>query len=140
MRKENGIKIFEVEKKFNLTHKGINIKGAIDRIDKYPDNTYEIIDYKTSASLKVDTIKTYENSTDFQLEFYYLSQRDKMIKDVCYYSLSDVTMKNEEVLEEKLALLDLHFLALKTQKVNFTCTDDLKQCTYCTYKTICQRD
>ncbi|MGB3751605.1 MAG: PD-(D/E)XK nuclease family protein [Arcobacteraceae bacterium] len=140
MRKQNGIEIFEVEKKFNLTHKGINIKGAIDRIDKYPDNTYEIIDYKTSASLKIDTLKTYEESTDFQLEFYYLSQRDKMIKDVCYYSLSDVTMKNEEVLEEKLALLDLHFLALKTEKVNFTCTDDLKQCTYCPYKTMCQRD
>ena len=140
MRKQNDIEIFEVEKKFNLTHKGINIKGAIDRIDKYPDNTYEIIDYKTSASLKIDTLKTYEASTDFQLEFYYLSQRDKMIKDVCYYSLSDVTMKNEEVLEEKLALLDLHFLALKTEKVNFTCTEDLKKCTYCTYKTICQRD
>lgn len=140
IRKENGIEIFEVEKPFNLTYKGINIKGAIDRIDKYPDNTYEIIDYKTSSSLKIDTLKTYEESTDFQLEFYYLSQRDKMIKDVCYYSLSDVTMKNEVVLQEKLALLDLHFIALKTQKVNFTCTDNLSHCTFCTYKTICQRD
>ena len=140
MRKANGIEIYEVEKPFNLTYKGINIKGTIDRIDKYPDNTYEIIDYKTSASLKIDTLKTYEESTDFQLEFYYLSQRDKMIKDVCYYSLSDMTMKNEIVLQEKLALLDLHFLALKTEKVNFKCTDNLTHCTFCTYKTICQRD
>ena len=140
MRKENGIEIFEVEKPFNLAYNGINIKGAIDRIDKYPDNTYEIIDYKTSASLKIDTLKTYEESSDFQLEFYYLSQRDKMIKDVCYYSLSDVVMKNEVVLQEKLALLDLHFKALKTEKVNFKCTDNLSHCTYCTYKTICQRD
>jgi len=140
IRRENGIEIFEVEKPFNLTYNGINIKGAIDRIDKYPDNTYEIIDYKTSASLKIDTLKTYEESNDFQLEFYYLSQRDKMIKDVCYYSLSDVTMKNEVVLEEKLAILDLHFKGLKTQKVNFKCTDDIGQCTFCTYKTICERD
>ena len=140
MRRENEIEIYEVEKPFNLTYKGINIKGAIDRIDKYPDNTYEIIDYKTSASLRIDTLKTYEESTDFQLEFYYLSQRDKMIKDVCYYSLSDMTMKNEIVLQEKLALLDLHFLALKTEKVNFKCTDNLTHCTFCTYKTICQRD
>jgi len=139
-RKENGIEIYEVEKPFNLTYKGINIKGAIDRIDKYPDNTYEIIDYKTSANLKIDTLKTYEESNDFQLEFYYLSQRDKMIKDVCYYSLSDVTMKNEVVLQEKLAILDLHFISLKTQKVNFKCTDDLNNCTFCTYKTICERD
>jgi len=140
MRRENGIEIFEVEKPFDLTYKGINIKGAIDRIDKHPDNTYEIIDYKTSSSLKIDTLKTYEESTDFQLEFYYLSQRDKMIKDVCYYSLSDVSMKNEIVLQEKLALLDLHFLALKTEKVNFKCTDNLSNCTFCPYKTICQRD
>jgi len=140
IRRENGIEIYEVEKPFNLTYNGINIKGAIDRIDKYSDNTYEIIDYKTSASLKIDTLKTYEQSNDFQLEFYYLAQRDKMIKDVCYYSLSDVTMKNEVVLQEKLAILDLHFKALKTQKVNFKCTDDLSQCTYCTYKTICERD
>jgi len=140
LRVNNGIEIFEVEKPFDLTYKGINIKGAIDRIDKYPDNTYEIIDYKTSASLKIDTLKTYEESTDFQLEFYYLSQRDKMIKDVCYYTLSDVSMKNEVVIQEKLALLDLHFLALKTEKVNFKCTDNLSNCTFCTYKTICQRD
>ena len=52
LRANNGIEIFEVEKPFNLTYKGIAIKGAIDRIDKYPDNTYEIIDYKTSSSLK----------------------------------------------------------------------------------------
>jgi len=140
MRKANGIEIFEVEKRFDLTYNGINIKGAIDRIDKYPDNTYEIIDYKTSSSLKIDTLKTYEESTDFQLEFYYLAQRDKMIKDVCYYSLSDVVMKNEVVLQEKLAVLDLHFLALKTEKVNFKCTDNLAHCTFCAYKTICQRD
>jgi ATP-dependent helicase/nuclease subunit B len=140
IRMENGIEIYEVEKPFDLTYNGINIKGAIDRIDKYPDNTYEIIDYKTSASLKIDTLKTYEESTDFQLEFYYLSQRDKMIKDVCYYTLIDVSMKNEVVLQEKLALLDLHLLALKTEKVNFKCTDNLNDCTYCTYKTICQRD
>ena len=140
MRANNGIEIYEVEKPFNLTYNGINIKGAIDRIDKYPDNTYEIIDYKTSANLKIDTLKTYEESCDFQLEFYYLSQRDKMIKDVCYYSLSDVSMKNEVVLQEKLAVLDLHFKALKTQKVNFKCTDNLTNCTFCTYKTICGRD
>jgi ATP-dependent helicase/nuclease subunit B len=140
IRKENGIEIFEVEKPFNFTYKGINIKGSIDRIDKYSDNTYEIIDYKTSASLKIDTLKTYEESTDFQLEFYYLSQRDKTIKDVCYYTLSDMSIRNEIMLEEKLVLLDMHFKALKTTKMNFKCTDDLNHCTYCTYKTICQRD
>jgi len=140
IRQQNGIEISEAEKPFNLTYKGINIKGKIDRIDKYPDNTYEIIDYKTSTHLKIDTNKNYEESKDFQLEFYYLSQRDKMIKDVCYYTLSDGAMKNEVMLQEKLAVLDLHFIALKTQKVNFKCTDNMAACTFCSYKTICERD
>ena len=139
-RINNGIFIHEVEKPFNLQYNGITIKGKIDRIDKYPDNTYEILDYKTSSSLKIDTIKNYEESTDFQLEFYYLSQRDKMIKNVAYYTLSDCSIKGEVVLKEKLELLDIHFKALHTKQVNFKLTENLSNCQYYAYKTICQRD
>ncbi|MEA3354349.1 MAG: PD-(D/E)XK nuclease family protein [Campylobacterota bacterium] len=139
-RKNDGIETVEAEKPFKLQYNGITIKGKIDRIDKYPDNTYEILDYKTSASLKVDTIKNYEDSKDFQLEFYYLASRDRMIKDVGYYTLSDCSIKNEVVLKEKLELLDLHFKALKTTNVNFTQTEDHSDCQFCPYKTICGRD
>jgi len=139
-RSDNGIEIYEVEKPFNLTYNGINIKGAIDRIDKYPDNTYEIIDYKTSSSLKIDTLKTYEESTDFQLEFYYLSQRDKMIKSVGYYDLNDSSIKSEVVLNEKLEYLDMHLQRLKTTSVDFTLTDNISSCQFCNFRTICQRD
>ncbi len=57
---------------FNLIYQDIKIKGVIDRVDKQ-DEDYLVIDYKTSSSLKVDTIKNYEKSCDFQLEFYYLA-------------------------------------------------------------------
>ena len=137
VRDENGIKIFQVEQPFNIKYKGINLKGKIDRIDKYPDNTYEILDYKTSASLKVDTIKSYEDSLDFQLEFYQIAVRDKMIKSVGYYDLNDSTIKTEVVLDEKLALLDLHLESLKTKTVNFKKTDNLTNCQFCPYKIIC---
>jgi hypothetical protein len=140
IRANNGIVIHEVEKPFHLEYNGIKIKGKIDRIDKYPDGTYEILDYKTSSSLKIDTIKNYEESSDFQLEFYYLSQRDKMIKNVAYYTLSDCSIKGEVVLQEKLELLDMHFKALHTKQVNFKMTDELSNCQFCTYKIICQRD
>jgi inactivated superfamily I helicase/RecB family exonuclease len=139
-RKQSGIQISEAEKPFKLQYNGITIKGKIDRIDKYPDNTYEILDYKTSSSLKIDTLKTYEDSKDFQLEFYYLACRDKMIKDVAYYSLSECAVKNEVVLNEKLELLDLHFKTLKTAKVDFAQTDNYSDCQFCAYKTICDRD
>ena len=138
IREQNGIEICEVESPFNLTYNGINIKGKIDRIDKYSDNSYEILDYKTSSSLKVDTIKSYEDSTDFQLEFYYIASRDKMIKSVGYYDLNDCSIKSEVVLNEKIELLDTHFKALKTKIVNFKKTEKLSNCLFCPYKTICK--
>lgn len=139
-REQKGVKIVDVEVPFNFNYNGIKLTGTIDRIDKNSENKYEIIDYKTSTSLKVDTSKTYEKSIDFQLEFYYLSQQDKMIDKVSYYSLSDNKILDEVMLDEKVKLLDLHLKALKTQKVNFTCTDDVSVCKFCTYQTICQRD
>ena len=139
-RKQNGIEIFEVEQPFNLTYNGVNLKGKIDRIDKYPDNTYEILDYKTGTSLKIDTLKSYEESTDFQLEFYYIASRDKMINSVGYYMLNDCTIRSEVVLKEKLLLLEQHLKALKTTKVNFKQTDNFDNCKFCSYKVICQRD
>ena len=138
-RKLEGIEIIEVEKPFNLEYKGINIKGKIDRIDKFPDNTYEILDYKTSSSLKIDTPKTYEDSKDFQLEFYYLASRDRMVRDVSYYDLSSCEIKNEMMLKEKLELLDLHFKTLKTSRVDFSKTQEHKECVFCPYKIICNR-
>ncbi|MFY4820428.1 PD-(D/E)XK nuclease family protein, partial [Aliarcobacter butzleri] len=64
--------IIMIEKEFNCSFNNINIKGIIDRVDKFEDN-YEVIDYKTSSTLSVDTLKTYEKSVDFQLEFYYIA-------------------------------------------------------------------
>jgi len=140
IRMANEIQIQSVEQPFNLVYKGINIKGKIDRIDKHNDGTFEILDYKTSSSLKIDTPKTYEESVDFQLEFYYLSQRDKMIKSVGYYDLNDSSIKSEVMLKEKLEYLDMHLQRLKTTTVNFECTDKVSNCQFCTYSTICQRD
>ncbi|MEA3498246.1 MAG: PD-(D/E)XK nuclease family protein, partial [Campylobacterota bacterium] len=137
IREQEGIVISEVEKPFNLNYKTINLKGKIDRVDIYPDNSYEILDYKTSSSLKIDTLKSYEDSTDFQLEFYQIASRDKNIRGVGYYDLNDCTIKSEVVLNEKLELLDLHLEALKTKTVNFKKTENLSSCQFCPYKIIC---
>jgi len=139
IRKQNNITILETEKDFSILYNNINLIGTIDRIDKYPDGCYEILDYKTSTSLKIDTPKTYEKSCDFQLEFYYLSQKDKMIKNIGYYTLHDTVIHPEVVLEQKLELLDLHLKALHTKTVNFKQTTDTTHCLYCQYKTVCNR-
>ena len=141
-RFDTGISIYALEKSFNINYKGINLKGVIDRVDKTKEG-YEIIDYKTSASLKVDTIKTYEKTSDFQLEFYFLALKDKIhdgsLFQPYYYDLNKMTLLKEIVLEQKLELFDEVLKELHTQTVQFDKCEDKSICSYCTYSTICDR-
>lgn len=138
LRKQHNINIYDVERDFKLTYNNIEIKGTIDRVDKYSDGSYEILDYKTSSNLKIDNKNNYKDSVDFQLEFYYLAlSKDKNINSVGYYDLNNISIKPESMLKEKLQILDEHLKALKTTKVNFEPTDDIKKCKFCPYKIIC---
>ncbi len=139
-RIKNGVKIFEVEKAFEFSHNDIKLTGKIDRIDKLENANLEILDYKTSSNLKIDSIKNFEKSCDFQLEFYYLSQKDKIIESVGYYDLNDGKIKKEIVLDEKIKLLDEKLKQLKTTQVNFNLCEDKAQCIYCPYKIMCERE
>jgi len=141
-RFSDGIQIESLEKVFNINYKGFNLKGVIDRIDKTKEG-YEIIDYKTSSILKIDTIKTYEKSKDFQLEFYFLALKED-IKDGSsltpyYYDLNKMKLLKEVVLEQKLDLFDSILEELKTTTVDFNKCEDKSTCLYCPYSTICDR-
>lgn len=137
--------IIALEKAFSCEFEGINIKGVIDRIDKYEDR-YEVIDYKTSSSLSVDTLKNYEKTDDFQLEFYYIAmselyKTDKI--DTYYYDLNETQLINEIALDKKLELLSEKFNELKEiskDKISFSKCEDKSNCTYCSYSTICDRE
>ncbi|RBQ26489.1 PD-(D/E)XK nuclease family protein [Arcobacter sp. CECT 9188] len=137
--------IIELEKKFNTNYNDFKITGVIDRVDKFGD-TYELIDYKTSRNLKIDTINTYEKSCDFQLEFYFLAIKDLyQVSNIraFYCDLFENSLKEEVVLEQKLEFLKTIFDSLKEQSkeiINFCKTEDKINCEYCTYKTICNRD
>lgn len=137
--------IVSLEQKFDTTFNDIQISGIIDRVDKFED-CYEVIDYKTSRNLKVDTQATYENSVDFQLEFYYIAvsslYRSKNIR-ASYYDLFENCFKEEIVLEQKLELLKNILDDLKEQskdEINFCKTDKLQNCEYCSYKILCNRE
>ena len=138
---DKSLSVLEIEKDFKFDYNGIILKGSIDRIDK-DDDKYLLIDYKTSASLKIDSIKTYENSVDFQLEFYYLACLELFGYDkikAYYYDLNNSKLLEEVVLLEKLELLKNIFTELKTKKVNFEKCEKTSTCQYCEFKTICDR-
>ncbi|MBF7065954.1 PD-(D/E)XK nuclease family protein [Aliarcobacter butzleri] len=137
--------IIMIEKEFNCSFNNINIKGIIDRVDKFEDN-YEVIDYKTSSTLSVDTLKTYEKSVDFQLEFYYIALqqlfKNSNIK-AFYYDLNECLLKEEVAIQEKLELLSSKFDELKElskNDINFSKCEDKSNCLYCVYKIICNRN
>lgn len=137
--------IIMIEKEFNCSFNNINIKGIIDRVDKFEDN-YEVIDYKTSSTLSVDTLKTYEKSVDFQLEFYYITLQQLFktpnIK-AFYYDLNECLLKEEIAIQEKLELLSSKFDELKElskNEINFSKCEDKSNCLYCAYKIICNRE
>ncbi|PHO08817.1 hypothetical protein CPG37_12560 [Malaciobacter canalis] len=135
------IQILQKEMPFNLIYQDIKIKGVIDRVDK-KDEGYLVIDYKTSSSLKVDTIKNYEKSCDFQLEFYYLALQN-IYKTTniqsFYYDLNNAKLLKEVALNEKLDLLREIFQTLKTTSVDFEKCEDKSVCNFCIYKTMCNR-
>ncbi|MDN5042591.1 PD-(D/E)XK nuclease family protein [Aliarcobacter butzleri] len=137
--------IIMIEKEFNCFFNNINIKGIIDRVDKFEDN-YEVIDYKTSSTLSVDTLKTYEKSVDFQLEFYHIALqqlfKNSNIK-AFYYDLNECLLKEEVAIQEKLELLSSKFDELKElskNEINFLKCEDKSNCLYCAYKIICNRE
>ena len=138
-------KIIALEKNFECEFEGIKIRGVIDRIDKYED-IYEVIDYKTSSSLSVDTLKNYEKTNDFQLEFYYLAMNELYKTDkieAYYYDLNNTALLSEIALDKKLELLCEKFKELKeisNSEISFSKCEDKSNCTYCAYSIICDRE
>lgn len=137
--------IVELEKSFVVDFNDFKITGVIDRVDRYKD-CYEVIDYKTSRSLKVDTEKNYEKSSDFQLEFYFLAIKTlyepQQIR-AFYYDIYENLLKEEIALEPKLELLKAIFDDFKNQsksQIDFCKTEDSSKCEFCPYKTICNKD
>lgn len=138
--------VLYTEKRFNVNYCGINLIGSIDRVDVHTKNNhYQIIDYKTSSSLKVDSLKNYEKSVDFQLEFYYIALKEilkaqELNATPYYYDLKNRELIEEIALNEKLILLETVLNDLHTSKVNFEKCDDKSLCQYCPYAQICNRD
>ncbi|MFA6138801.1 MAG: PD-(D/E)XK nuclease family protein [Sulfurimonas sp.] len=119
---------------------GLTLHGVIDRIDKRGDELF-VLDYKT-GSYPIYTAKNFTEATDFQLEFYYLlAQPLGNISGCGYYDLKESKIVHEAFLEEKLAVLESNIKDILAHETHeFDKCEELKNCIFCEYKIICQRE
>jgi len=138
-RFEDGWKVLECEKNLTTPFYGLTITGQIDRID-IKENKLKVLDYKT-GKYELYSPKTYQNATNFQLEFYYLLARE-LGEDVecAFYDLKDIKIADETMLKDKLEILTSHVKdLLQVEEFETLQCEDVKFCRNCEYKIMCGR-
>ena len=135
-----GWQVYKCEEKLTCNFAGMTLEGVIDRIDKRA-NEIAVLDYKT-GSYPLYTQKNFTEATDFQLEFYYLlSSGLGNVEECGYYDLKESKIVNEPFLNEKLELLRSHVNdLLNIEDVNFSKCEDVKNCLFCDYRVMCERE
>ncbi|WP_294960803.1 PD-(D/E)XK nuclease family protein [Sulfurimonas sp.] len=136
----DGWQVKECEKSLECSFAGMTLRGIIDRVD-VKDGEMFVLDYKT-GSYPIYTAKTFQDATDFQLEFYYLLALSLGKVSACgYYDLKDSKIVPEAFLEEKLEILQSNIKdLLMIEDVNFEKCEEVKNCLFCEYKIMCGRE
>lgn len=130
-----------LEQDFTLKIGEFVIKGRIDRVDRLPDGTYEIVDYKSGNPKTEEMIKKDRDSRR-QLTLYYLAAREALgieVTKMTYYYLTDNTTvtlapKPKEVEKLREEILEIGE-ALKT--TTFPPQPDY-HCRHCDFRNICE--
>jgi RecB family exonuclease len=128
--------IIYTEKHFDANIGKYRFVGIMDRIDKYPDGTYEVMDYKTHIKIweqeKVDK--------DLQLSFYAYACRNILgisVDKISVYFLSHnkkifTTRSNEQIQDAIELALDV------AQKINDEEFEaDTSKCEFCDFRIRC---
>ncbi|WP_416768685.1 PD-(D/E)XK nuclease family protein [Sulfurimonas sp. ST-25] len=134
------VRVKACETKLTMEHAGLTLEGRIDRIDHGPEGL-EVLDYK-SGKYPLYTVKTVENATDFQLEFYaLLSEQLGEVAYAGYYDLNSGEIVRDPLHGRKRELLDGHLAELReTKRFSFDLTEELSACRFCDYAHLCQRE
>ncbi|WP_077617426.1 PD-(D/E)XK nuclease family protein [Bacillus sinesaloumensis] len=128
----------------------VRVRGIIDRVDRLPDGTYHIIDYKTGSSWGYKTKEFFKGGRQLQHLLYtlaieaHLGIEEGTVKQSSYLfptkkgagkrfvrEQEETTRTNGKDIVDKLLSIVEHG--------HFTMTDDENECTFCEFKTICRR-
>lgn len=125
-----------LEKSFTLTLAGVRLTGRIDRIDRLPDGTYKVIDYKTGKQKTAAQVKK-----DLQLSVYALACARALkipVSQLALYYLENqeelLTSRSQAILEKVAEELEKKIQALRTS--DFAPTPGM-HCDYCSYRLLC---
>lgn len=138
-RYKDGYRLYGNELEFSCKFEGFEIDGKIDRVD-IKDDKLIVIDYKSGDVSKLMKQKL-DNTTNFQLEFYYLLASGlKEVSGVYYYDLKSGKLVPEDKFREKIDKLKDILKALKKPITSFELCEKRANCVYCPYKKLCLRD
>lgn len=124
----------------------VRVRGAIDRIDRHPDGTIEVIDYKTGGARSQTSV-----DADEQLSTYALALREGAVRDpvtgtglgtpgklTLYFTSAGVSLSTRRSREQ----LDAHRDAIlatarRIRSGDFAATPSAKECGRCDYRRTC---
>jgi len=126
-----------LEQPFSLRVDGLRLTGRIDRVDRHPDGSYEVIDYKTGSAKRAAELQR-----DLQLGVYALAAREVFRFDplsLSYYYLETserVTVdKPQERLDEDRETIVRVAEGIRAEL--FVAKPDRMKCGGCDFRLLC---
>jgi DNA helicase II / ATP-dependent DNA helicase PcrA len=125
------------ERSFSFTLGPHVIRGRVDRVDRRPDGTYEVIDYKTGRSKTADELQR-----DVQLSIYQMGARESWGVETSAHSYYYVmtaekvpVAHSDEELDRVRATIEEIGAGISRQ--DFQPTPSQEICSFCDFRIIC---
>lgn len=141
-QQDNWVVPYGIEKWFKIKVGDYTVHGRMDRIDQLPDQSFEIVDYKTGKSKEMVTGDDKDQLLIYQIAAQTIPEFTRVgtVEKLTFYYLNDGIKtsflgKDKEI--EKLKDKLVHTIDNIAAR-DFTATPSAFVCEYCEYKNMCE--